>query len=73
MYPGVASRYVPPFTLAEHDVVLASYEVLSRELYHVTSLNFHRGGGERILNPVEIHFNITFSAATTSSLNYAFL
>ena len=39
-YTGVVNGYVSPLNLASHDVVLASYESLTSELYHVTSQDF---------------------------------
>ena len=41
-YQGVSKKYVSPLTLANCDVVLASYEVLCSELYHVTSIGFNK-------------------------------
>lgn len=42
MYPGVAKKYVSPQSLASYDIVLASYEILRSELYHVTSQDFYK-------------------------------
>lgn len=42
VYPGVARNYMSPIMMAAYDVVLASYEALSQELYHVTSQDFHK-------------------------------
>ena len=39
-YPGVVKSYMSPRELASYDVVLASYESLRSELYHVTSQEF---------------------------------